>query len=337
MSQKRVHTLRAKAFFEKLREAQDGIKIISFDCQKNLPLPKLPDQSTYYSRQLYYYNLTMVEGTSKNSLSPHNVFAYHCTENELHKDSNLIASAVYHRLSVTDKTGITSISLVADGCGGQNKNCIVLGSCCKWLLDNPAIDSIEMVFPVTGHSFMPADRQFGVIEKKLNKREVMTHPDEITEIIKESSSVVKFGTECFVCDWREAVKKVVKPTTSWTIPIKNCKRFILRRSKQVGNVLVRGELNYKTDLGKFANICQRGKKIAMITPQLLPNIIPLKKTKLTDVKKLLQKHLGTEWADVQSLVFYKELFETQETLAEGREIENYCSEAVDEDIHSLHV
>ncbi|KAL4706794.1 hypothetical protein ACJJTC_018175 [Scirpophaga incertulas] len=159
MVEKRVHSLRAKAFFEKLREAQDDIKIISFDCQKNLPLPKLPDQSTYYSRQLYYYNLTMVEGTSKDPLTPRNVFAYYCTENEYNKDSNLISSALYHRLNVTDKSGISHIRLVADGCGGQNKNCIVLGTCCKWLLENNTIKSIELVFPVTGHSFMPADRQ----------------------------------------------------------------------------------------------------------------------------------------------------------------------------------
>ncbi|CAG4975815.1 unnamed protein product [Colias eurytheme] len=147
MVEKRIHSLRAKAFFEKLREAQDDIKIISSDCQKNLPLPKLPDQSTYYSRQLYYYNLTMVEGTSKDPLTPRNVFAYYCTENEYNKDSNLISSALYHRLNVTDKSGISHIRLVADGCGGQNKNCIVLGTCCKWLLENNTIKSIELVFP----------------------------------------------------------------------------------------------------------------------------------------------------------------------------------------------
>lgn len=90
-------------------------------------------------------------------------------------------------------------------------------TCCKWLLENPEINSIELVFPVTGHSLMPADRQFGVIEKKLKKREVMTHPDEITEIIQESSSVVKLGSDCVVQNWRDAVRRVLKPTTSWSI------------------------------------------------------------------------------------------------------------------------
>ena len=52
MIEKRVHKLRAKAFYSKLKEKDDRLLIFSFDCQKNLPLPKLPDQSTYHSRQV---------------------------------------------------------------------------------------------------------------------------------------------------------------------------------------------------------------------------------------------------------------------------------------------
>ncbi|CAF4935334.1 unnamed protein product [Pieris macdunnoughi] len=74
--EKRVHSLRAKAFFEKLKEKEDGLKIISFDCQKNLPLPKVPDQICYYSRQLYFFNLTMVEGSSTLPMIKERVFSY---------------------------------------------------------------------------------------------------------------------------------------------------------------------------------------------------------------------------------------------------------------------
>lgn len=73
----------------------------------------------------------------------------------------------------------------------------------------------------------------------------------------------------------------------------------------------------------------------MINPESLPNIVPVNKNKLQDVKKLLQKHFGSEWADALSLVFYKELFETQVTLAApaGPENENrLCTEAVIENV-----
>lgn len=52
VTEKNVHSLRARAFYEKLKDNSDALKILSFDCQKNLPLPKLPDQMAYYSRQL---------------------------------------------------------------------------------------------------------------------------------------------------------------------------------------------------------------------------------------------------------------------------------------------
>lgn len=96
--QKRVHKLRAKAFFQLVQEEQDGMITLSFDCQKNSPMPKLPDQSTYYSRQLYLYNFTIVQGSSKAALSPKNTFAYCWTEDKFAKSSNEIASALFDRL-----------------------------------------------------------------------------------------------------------------------------------------------------------------------------------------------------------------------------------------------
>lgn len=64
--EKRVHTLKAKAFFALVKEESPDLKTLSFDCENNMPLPKIQDQSTYYSRQIYLYNCTVVEG----SLSP---------------------------------------------------------------------------------------------------------------------------------------------------------------------------------------------------------------------------------------------------------------------------
>lgn len=330
ITEKRVHSLRAKAFFEKLREDVDGLKIISFDCQKNLPLPKVPDQMAYYSRQLYLFNFTMVEGPSTQKFSKQNIFSYVCTENEFSKDSNLVASAVYHRLTETDKTNITNIRLVADGCGGQNKNCIVVGACCKWLLTNLNIKSIEIVFPVTGHSFMPADRIFGVIEKKLKRLEVIVHPSEIKEIIAETSTLVELGRNCPILDWRASVKNILKQTTSWPMKFKECKRFILKRSKKCGNVLVRGEPFYKSDMAAAVNICRKQKNIAMIEAQVLPAVVSINKNKLEDVEKLLNKHFGAEWAEMPSLSFYKDLLSSQQSLAEQNIVNDYCEEALDE-------
>lgn len=88
MIEKRIHKLRSKAFFDTLRESREDLITFSFDCQKNLVLPKVPDQSAYYSRQIYFYNFTIVQGSSKSSLSTENVFSYCWTEDMFGKGSN---------------------------------------------------------------------------------------------------------------------------------------------------------------------------------------------------------------------------------------------------------
>lgn len=72
----KVHEKRSKSFFDFLADTNLKVKILSFDCGKNQPLPKVPDQSTYYSRQLYMYNCTIVVGHSHADLTKENVFSY---------------------------------------------------------------------------------------------------------------------------------------------------------------------------------------------------------------------------------------------------------------------
>lgn len=115
MISKRVHNLRAKAFYNLLKEEKEELLTLSFDCQKNQPMPKVPDQSAYYSRQLYVYNFTIVIGSSKSKLNSENVFIYTWTEDILPKASNEIASAVFHCLcSNIDKyEKVTTIRLTS--------------------------------------------------------------------------------------------------------------------------------------------------------------------------------------------------------------------------------
>lgn len=68
----------------------------------------------------------------------------------------------------------------------------------------------EVIFPVVGHSFFPADRVFGRTEKEFRKRDTILEPNDYTNIIKEYSNVISVGQECPVKDWKEAAKKVLK-------------------------------------------------------------------------------------------------------------------------------
>lgn len=129
----KVHKMAAEAYFSLLREAEQGVAIFSFDCQKNQVLPKVPDKQAYYSRQFYIYNLTVVRGTSKTKLNSSTVTCFCWTENEFSKGSNEIASCIHHILNTSDFTEIHTIRLMCDGCGGQNKNTTLITMCCCWL------------------------------------------------------------------------------------------------------------------------------------------------------------------------------------------------------------
>ncbi|XP_037302209.1 uncharacterized protein LOC119192498 [Manduca sexta] len=233
MTALRVHKLRAKAFFKMLQEQKDDMITFSFDCQKNCPLPRIPDQSAYYSRQFYLYNFTIVQGSSKDKLNKNTTFAYTWTENEFGKTANQIASAVYDRLNKTNLSGITIIRLFADGCGGQNKNSIMLSMLSKWLLENVSVKRIEIIFPVTGHSFMPPDRFFGNVERVLKKREVIIQPGEYCDIISSNATVTNLR-DIIMLDFKRATQEVFKPTAKWPFKITQCKRFIIkdRRSQE---------------------------------------------------------------------------------------------------------
>ena len=80
--QQRDHKKRAKTFHTLLNKFQDGAVTLVFDCEKNLMLPKVEDQSTYYSPQLHLFNFTVVCMVPTKKLGKANVTSYVWTEDE---------------------------------------------------------------------------------------------------------------------------------------------------------------------------------------------------------------------------------------------------------------
>ncbi|CAF4933893.1 unnamed protein product [Pieris macdunnoughi] len=265
MIEKTIHKRKAKKFYQLLNQRQDGMITLSFDCQKNQVLPKLPDQITYYSRQLYIYNFAVVLAVEGKRLNKDTVTLYTWNENEYKKGANEIASGVYHRLNALDLNGIETLRLVADGCGAQNKNSIFIGMCCVWLWNAPNnIKNIELVFPIPGHSFLPADRVFGNVERELKRKEVIVQPEEYHNIFNKYGLVVQME---MVYDWKNALHDVIKPPGLWHFQFAQ-------------NVLP--------------------------LPVAKNNVI-IKKDKISDVRKLLEKHYGSQWESHPELEYYKKI------------------------------
>lgn len=308
MAEKTVHKRRAQAFFTMLKAEDPSLKILSFDCQKNMALPKIPDQSTYYCRQLYFYNFTIVEGHSKSPLTKENVFSYCWTEDEYAKDANLIVSAVYHRLHNTAYLPeCNKLRIMADGCSGQNKNTMLIAMLSMWLIqDAPAhIKLVEIVFPVVGHSFLPADRVFARIEKELRKMENIISPREYMKVVSEHSTTINVASTCQVLDWKSAAKDTFLNVGKCHVPFAKCKRFYLKRASRSNQMVgLRGELHYKQDLGTYKNISKKDKTSAMIAPTVISQGVTVKQLKLRDVNKLLNAHYGDNWRNLDILGYF---------------------------------
>lgn len=305
-----VHKKRGQMFFELLQNEEDGTITYSFDCQKNLIYPKLTDQAAYFLRQFYVSNFTMCLGSSHSKQTRENTFIYAWTEMEGAKGSSEIASCVRHRLSETIYPQNThTIRLFADGAGGQNKNTIVITALLNWLLTEAPqhIERIVIHYPVPGHSYIPPDRIFGVIERKVRKLETITHPNTYFDIFNECGTVKRLGLDFNVENWKEVCGSTVKKPGEWHFKFSSCKRFILTRGKK-GNGLVRGEVAYQNDLGAARGISKKGCSLRNIRPQIKPNAIQINPSKVRDVKKLLLKHYGEQWGQLESLKYYSDLF-----------------------------
>lgn len=305
ITEQRVHKLKAKAFFKLLKTEYPNVQNFSFDCQKNLALPKLPDQACYFSQQLNYYNFTIVSGTSKGSLDPSHVFSYLWLETEASKDSNAIASAVHDFLKKFQFKETTEVvRLFADGCGGQNKNVTMMAMLSSWLLrDAPqTVKAIEMVFPIVGHSFMPPDRVFGVIEKHLKKKATIINPKEYDDIIKNNATV-RNTDQWNIFDWRKEAAKFIRLPGTWHFQFNKTKRFVFNRSGK-DNIVIRGEPNYFIDIGVFKGVCKRAKKISFLAPKAIPFGRNLKGDK-SSIGKLLTSHFGVDWKENVELALYK--------------------------------
>lgn len=191
-----VHKRRAKKFHNKMasiqqlcKERQD-VMAITFDFMQNLPLPNIPVQDIFYLRQLWVNcfgikNLKTEEST---------FYMYH--EGEACKGSNDVCSMLLDYINNNISSDIKELYFFCDGCPGQNKNNTVI----RFLLaltDSQRFERVYHFFPVRGHTFLPNDRDFGVIKKKIRKHDRIYVPDEYIKIVNECSEkfkVIKFQT-----------------------------------------------------------------------------------------------------------------------------------------------
>jgi uncharacterized protein (UPF0297 family) len=153
-----------------------------------------------------------------------------------------------------------------------------------------------MHFPVRGHSYLPANRIFGQVEKKLRKVEEILDPSGYNEIYKEVANVRVLGKDWHIKNYND-LTKILKKIEG----INDMKRIILEKVKKQNAIEVKIKLEptYRfDDVSKtFSSMTKRGYQLNrdMTDRSNVPLASTIRDEKKDDVRKLLQARFGNDW------------------------------------------
>jgi len=139
-------------------EGEETVAAIAFDLMQTLTVLKLPVQDTFYLRLINVYVFAM-HNLKKNTVK---LYLYH--EGDDRKGPNDVCSFLLHYLSTEIPESVKTLHLYSDNCGGQNKN-HALAKMLLALVETKRFDTVEQYFLMSGHSFLPCDRDFAQIKK----------------------------------------------------------------------------------------------------------------------------------------------------------------------------
>ena len=136
----------------------DATDMYTFDFEQNLPLPTLTHSDVFYCRQLWMYNFGVHDCVRDKGIM-------HLWDETTAKRGSCEVASCLDYCFLNRNSGAKHLVLFSDGCGGQNKNRIECTFLLK-LIHDGRYQQIDHFFLVRGHTFLPNDRDFSVIEKR---------------------------------------------------------------------------------------------------------------------------------------------------------------------------
>ncbi|KAE8742178.1 hypothetical protein FOCC_FOCC012264 [Frankliniella occidentalis] len=161
-------------------ESDETMRVLIFDLEQCLPCPDLNCGTVYYKRQLYTFNLTIYDTTSKL------LHCYMWHEAEGMRGANEIASCLFEHIKTEIPPGVTELYLFSDCCSGQNRNSIISAMFHVALQMHPSIKVINHIFLIPGHTRMECDAKHAVIERAKRKEDVINVPSEYYKLVEKA-------------------------------------------------------------------------------------------------------------------------------------------------------
>lgn len=184
--EKEVHQKKANYFYTQLRKdiaevkmSNNQTELLAFDYQQNMPVPHVSSGDVFFKRQLWEYNFCVFLGSTGKSY----FFMY--DETVAKKGQNDVVSFLHYFIDHYVPTTITKLFMYSDNCSSQNKN-QTLAHYFSTIAINKRFSRIIHRYPEPGHSFLPCDRSFGLIEKEKRKRERIVLPEEWVALVKNT-------------------------------------------------------------------------------------------------------------------------------------------------------
>ncbi|KAK5647846.1 hypothetical protein RI129_002738 [Pyrocoelia pectoralis] len=158
----------------------DKIYSFTFDLEKDLASPQLSCSIAYYKRNMYVYNLGC------HNLATEQAYMYCWDETLASRGSQEISSCLRKHIS-THAASYHHIIAYSDACTGQNRNIKTSLMWLKLLADSENLEVIDHKFLVSGHSYLPNDRDFGGVET-FAKGKFIVLPRDWYSIIQKARS-----------------------------------------------------------------------------------------------------------------------------------------------------
>lgn len=236
----------------------------------------------YYSRKLAVYNLCFYEnGTRK-------VFCFYRDESNGNRGANEVGTILHKYIkSVDARRNIKRLLLYCDCCPGQNRNRTVMGMIHQTLQECDNIETIQLNFLLTGHTYMPVDSSHAVIENHLKHTTVYAPSQWFTIFLTARKNPSPFNVERMCYEqfkkWDNIGDKYFKGNLTGKISKVRIATF--KRGKQF--VSIKTSMNAAA---KSFNVeVQPKTRVPLMS--CYKSLLPISKKKYDDLHKLCVDHI----------------------------------------------
>ncbi|XP_072400657.1 uncharacterized protein [Diabrotica undecimpunctata] len=268
---------------------------VSFDLEKVLNTPHGDSMLLYYSRKLAVYNLCFYENGTRE------VFCYYWDESHGKRGANEISTILNRYIMKVDQRGnIKNLLLYCDCCPGQNRNRVVLTMLHSTLQQCKNLETIQINYLLTGHTYMPVDSVHAVIEANLKNTIIYTPSQWYTVFSTARKDPFPYNVEKLTFEdfykWDSMSDKYFKGNLTGKI---SKIRIVTFKKSDPLNVTVKYSMNKSAQSSKVE--LQLRTKVPLMA--CYQSRLPITKAKYNDLIKLCKEkvipgHFQNEFTDL---------------------------------------